>query len=242
MIGEAPPDIVLTDMQMPDIDGLELVTSVRLNYPDLPIILMTAHGSEELATKALEGGASSYVPKEQLAARLSDTVDEIHAINQANRTYDRLLDCSQSVEFAFTLHNDAELIDPLVDLVQQMITGMDVCNPTKRIQVGVAVEQALRNAMMHGNLEINGEAGSQYEQRCTESPYADRRVGVQIHITRSEALFVIRDEGPGFDVGSIGGQIDTGGGRGLVLMHTFMDVVRFNEQGNEVTMIKRRDG
>src|SRR5262245_55145793 len=59
-------DLVLTDMQMPGMDGLELVGEVRSQYPQIPVILMTAHGSEELAVQALQQGASSYVPKRNL--------------------------------------------------------------------------------------------------------------------------------------------------------------------------------
>src|SRR5690349_13208032 len=57
------PDIVITDMQMPEMDGLQLVEEIRSRYPSVPVVLMTAHGSEELAVQALQKGAASYVPK-----------------------------------------------------------------------------------------------------------------------------------------------------------------------------------
>ena len=60
------PDLVLTDMNMPERDGLGLVNAVRLHYPHVPVILMTAHGSDDLAIEALEQGAASYVPKSHL--------------------------------------------------------------------------------------------------------------------------------------------------------------------------------
>src|SRR5690348_2122267 len=59
----SPPDIVLTDLQMPEMNGLELVRAVREKYPLIPVILMTAQGSEEIAVQALSCGAASYVPK-----------------------------------------------------------------------------------------------------------------------------------------------------------------------------------
>ena len=57
------PDLVVTDLQMPKMNGLELVGAIRHQYPLVPVILMTAHGSEEIAIAALEQGAASYVPK-----------------------------------------------------------------------------------------------------------------------------------------------------------------------------------
>ena len=77
--------------------------------------------------------------------------------------------------------------------------------------------------------------------------YADRirRIHVLVTLSPSEARFVIRDEGPGFDPESVPDPTDPANleresGRGLLLMRTFMDEVRFNQAGNEVTLIKRR--
>src|SRR5215471_2209551 len=54
LIQQALPDLVLTDLQMPDMNGLELVKEVRNRYPSLPIILMTGQGSEDIAIQALQ--------------------------------------------------------------------------------------------------------------------------------------------------------------------------------------------
>src|ERR1700722_9974854 len=54
------PDLVLTDLQMPELNGLELVDALRDKFPALPVILMTAHGSEDIALQALRRGAASY--------------------------------------------------------------------------------------------------------------------------------------------------------------------------------------
>ena len=84
------------------------------------------------------------------------------------------------------------------------------------------------------------------EQRRSELPYRDRRVSVDVRITANVARFVVRDEGPGFDVASIPdpgdeAMLEGEHGRGLALMQTFMDELTFNETGNEVTLLKRRD-
>src|SRR5262245_61012327 len=67
LLGRETPAVVLTDMQMPEMDGLELVEAIRSQYPLVPVVLMTAHGSEDLAIRALHAGAASYVPKKSLA-------------------------------------------------------------------------------------------------------------------------------------------------------------------------------
>src|SRR6202051_1513093 len=60
---ESLPDVVLTDLDMPVMNGLELVEAVRRDNPAVPVVLMTALGSEEIAVQALQKGAASYIPK-----------------------------------------------------------------------------------------------------------------------------------------------------------------------------------
>jgi len=73
------PDIVFTDLQMPEMDGLELVAEIKKNYRLIPVILLTGAGSEEIAVKALEVGAASYVPKSRMVKDLVDTVRQVQA-------------------------------------------------------------------------------------------------------------------------------------------------------------------
>ena len=259
-MGSALPDLVVTDLIMPEMDGLELVRAIRFHYPGVPVILATGHGSEELAVEALAEGAASYVTKSKLADTLQDTVEEVLSLASADRSYERLLDCCSLTRFTYDLDNDASLIDPLVDLVQQIVSGLGVCDITGRMRVGMALEQALLNALYRGNLEISpehmeddrqamvqGKHVSLVEQRRSQPPYRDRRIFVDVRISPEDARFVIRDQGPGFNLEAVPAAGDPeafqreGGGRGLVLMKNFMDEVLFNEQGNEVTMVKRSE-
>ena len=68
------PDLVVSDLQMPEMDGLELVEAMREDYPMIPVVLMTARGSEEIAAEALRVGAAGYVPKVTLGQNLRATV------------------------------------------------------------------------------------------------------------------------------------------------------------------------
>jgi two-component system nitrogen regulation response regulator GlnG len=57
------PDALLTDIRMPDMDGLQLLKKVQTDHPKLPIIVMTAHSDLESAVAAFHGGAFEYLPK-----------------------------------------------------------------------------------------------------------------------------------------------------------------------------------
>ncbi|OHB83964.1 MAG: hypothetical protein A2V98_14160 [Planctomycetes bacterium RBG_16_64_12] len=257
-IETARPDVVVTDLQMPRMNGLELVTTIRARHPGVPVILMTAFGSEALAVEALDKGAASYVPKSQLSAKLVNTVEKVVALARADRNYEQLVHCIQRSEFTLSLKNDAALIDPLVELVQQMVGGMEFCDFTERFQIGAALKEALMNALFHGSLELRveqmqdalnklrrGEEVSLIKDPRSEPPYRDRRIFVHATLSPDEVRFVIRDQGPGFDVAAVPkakdpAALEAGQGRGLTIMQSFMDEVIFSEAGNEVTMIKRR--
>lgn len=260
-VDQSIPDLVVTDLHMPRMDGLELVRAMRKQHPEVPVILMTAYGSEAFAVEALEQGAASYVPKSQLADKLCETVREILARARAHRSYEDLLSRLNRSEFTFfvELGNDASLIDPMVDLVQQTVARARLCDSSGQLRIGVALREALLNALLHGNLEISLEHMDDAREQLlrqrdlpirTDMPdqnaFADRRIFVNVRISTEEARFVIRDEGPGFDVSAVPsswepGGLEQQGSRSLSLIRALMDEVIYNEAGNEVTLIKRKD-
>ncbi len=57
------PSAILTDIRMPGVDGLQLLAQINEQYPDLPVIIMTAHSDLDSAVSAYQGGAFEYLPK-----------------------------------------------------------------------------------------------------------------------------------------------------------------------------------
>jgi len=57
------PDAIISDIRMPGIDGLSLLTKIRLEFPNLPVIIMTAHSDLDSAVSSYQGGAFEYLPK-----------------------------------------------------------------------------------------------------------------------------------------------------------------------------------
>lgn len=248
------PDLVVTDLMMPEMDGLELVSAIRSRYPTVPVILITSQGSEEVVVQALQRGAASYVPKRSLARRMLDTARNVLALSNREQTQSRLMECLVSNECRFELENNSALINPLINYLQETMDTLGICEEADRTRIGVALEEALANALYHGNLEVGselrGEDDEAYyrivQQRMRTPPYCDRRIHIRACLSRDQAVFQVRDEGPGFDPTSLPdptdpANLEKASGRGLLLMKTFMDDVSYNDDGNEVTLVKRRD-
>lgn len=70
-------DLILVDHVLPDRSGLELLRIVKRKWPSIPVVIVTASGSEELAVQALRGGASDYLRKPIDVRLLRQTVDRL---------------------------------------------------------------------------------------------------------------------------------------------------------------------
>jgi CheY-like chemotaxis protein len=253
------PLALVTDLHMPAMDGVELIDVMRRNFSRVPIVVMTAHGSEDVALQALTLGAADYVPKSHLVSELRKAVDGVLAITTGERTHQRLSQYLRRQELHYDLENDPRLILPLADELQRAAVDLGAVDESDCVRLAKALVEALRNAMYHGSPERHqapAEPAGEVPPSATETaipqrdqPLQDgRRIHVQAVLSPEEARFTIRDEGPGFDVTGLPNiksdpsRLAGGGGHGLVLIQMFMDEVSFNAAGNEITMLKRRKG
>jgi two-component system nitrogen regulation response regulator GlnG len=62
-LAKEQPDAIISDIRMPGIDGLSLLTKIRHEHPNLPVIIMTAHSDLDSAVSSYQGGAFEYLPK-----------------------------------------------------------------------------------------------------------------------------------------------------------------------------------
>ena len=70
-------DLVILDNRMPGLNGLELLPSLRREFPDLPVLLVTAFGGHQVAASALRLGAASYLEKPFRLGQLRDAIAEL---------------------------------------------------------------------------------------------------------------------------------------------------------------------
>ncbi len=246
------PSVVLTDLQMPRMDGLQLVEAVRARHPRLPVVLMTAYGSEDVALAALRVGAANYVPKMYLQRDLEEILTRVLQAARAAGYRQEVLEAVVRLDTDLDLRNDRALFSPLLALLQEVLVGTKVCGEHERMRVALALEEALVNAYYHGNLEVSSDLLRESpdafyrlaEERLHQSPYRDRRIRVSARVSSSEARYVIEDDGPGFDPAALPDptapeNLEKACGRGLLLIRSFMDEVQHNARGNRIALVKR---
>jgi two-component system nitrogen regulation response regulator GlnG len=83
------PDVLLTDVRMPEMDGLELLARLQQQHPALPIIVMTAHSDLESAVSAFHGGAFEYLPKPFDIKEVIDIVQRACIHSRQQKTQDK---------------------------------------------------------------------------------------------------------------------------------------------------------
>ena len=253
-IAEASPSIVITDLILPDGEGLEIVKRVREQYPATIVVLMTAYGSEDAAMHALRAGAANYIAKRNITHDLVPTLRQVLDAASSRRERALILRCMVRTESVFVLDNDPELIAAFTKLVQDYLSGIGLWDETGLVQVTIALQEAVINAVYHGNLEVSSEFRQTDEQifdqlaleRRQIEPYRARRVRIHVQLDADAARFSVSDDGPGFDVSILNRPVHAEdltriGGRGLLLIRTFMDEVTFNAHGNQIIMIKNRE-
>jgi anti-sigma regulatory factor (Ser/Thr protein kinase)/DNA-binding NarL/FixJ family response regulator len=245
--------VVLTTLLPGRSEPLDFVKHMRKHHPLVPVVLLTEEGNDELAFRALKAGAANYVPVRSLSQDLRETLTTVLAAAEVDRRRACLMRSLTQSQLEFTIGNDPMLIPCIVQLFQENVTGMGLCDETTCIRLGIALEEAILNAMYHGNLEVSSELrrdGDQpyrdlIEQRKHQEPYCKRTVTIRATLSRDEAVYVIRDQGPGFDPSRLPdptdpANLESTSGRGLLLIRTFMDEVYHRDGGREIVMILRR--
>lgn len=73
---EAATDLVITDLNMPGMDGMELMKRIKTLHPGLPVIIITGYGTFNTERQVLSSGADGYIPKPCTINRVQETVNQ----------------------------------------------------------------------------------------------------------------------------------------------------------------------
>ncbi|EGU53542.1 hypothetical protein VINI7043_16848 [Vibrio nigripulchritudo ATCC 27043] len=132
---ERTPDLILLDLRLPDMTGMDVLSSVKSNYPDVPVIFMTAHGSIDTDVEAMRKGAQDFLIKPCEADRLRVTVN--NAIRKAGKlrspssepdnNYQGFIGSSQTMQAVYRTIDSAAPSKASVFITGESGTGKEVC-------------------------------------------------------------------------------------------------------------------
>jgi two-component system NtrC family response regulator len=113
-------DLILTDMKMPKMDGIELLENIKEDDPDLPVIMMTAHGTVDKAVEAMQKGAYTYVLKPFDNERLIIYVKKAISMYQVVKENRRLRDAVESQYRFGNLIGKSKKMRDIFDTIQKV--------------------------------------------------------------------------------------------------------------------------
>jgi two-component system NtrC family response regulator len=113
-------DLILTDMKMPKMDGIELLENIKQNDPDLPVIMMTAHGTVDKAVEAMQKGAYTYVLKPFDNERLIIYVKKAISMYQVVKENRRLRNAVESQYRFGNLIGKSKKMRDIFDTIQKV--------------------------------------------------------------------------------------------------------------------------
>jgi DNA-binding response OmpR family regulator len=246
------PAVVLSDIMMPEMDGIGLLRAIRAMDPSAAVILMTGYGNEEVLLEALRGGAVNFFKK---PFDFHEVLSVVRSVARQRVSPDATPFLSshlveESKRFLFTAA-DAQ-VQPMINQIALHLGS--IAGENEIIHLKIGIEEMIRNAVEHGHLGITGEEkhraleegvfGELVHQRLQSGDNARKQITLSSRLSPTELVVTIADQGDGFNWRSVpelsAESLLRFNGRGILLTRIYYDEVRYNEKGNEVTLVRRR--
>lgn len=239
LLRERKVDMVLTDLQMPSMDGHDLIERIVSLYPDLPVIVLAAPATANDVLTAMRGHVHGYLNKPITEEALLRVVHDTLARVVIREGIQVISATEHWIELRFP--SDEVYISRIREFFESLELGMD---SSERGNLLYAFTELAQNAIEHGN---------------RRDP--DRHVTLAWYRVPGLRIFRVRDEGQGFNPldldHAVGFNPDRDpyevmrlrlsqgirpGGLGIASASRLADEMLYNERGNEVIMLKRVQG
>lgn len=222
-------DLIITDLMMPQMDGLQFIVQSRSLNPRIPIAVISAYGDVKNATFALTRGAFNFITKPFSIKEVESIIKKGLRLRDLALGTDRLLK---------NIRNRTEIIIPsyphLIPSVTYYILkecqwrGID--NENLLNNISVCTDEILTNALVHGN-----------------KASAHKKVSITLSFDTEKFSLTVQDEGDGFGAREYTrelkkNELDIPAKRGLFIVEYLTDMISFNDRGNEITITMYLNG
>jgi CheY-like chemotaxis protein len=227
LIANNPFDIVMTDVVMPGMSGLEVLKQVKTLNHDTVVVVLTSDSNVETAIEALNSGANNFLHKPP------DSEEILNVMWRATKHREIFIENEELNPYTErTIHieipSQLKFIKGIAHNIIADARLMGYDDRDLRDKIPVTIDEAVTNAIKHGN---------KFQE--------DKKVTIDVSINTDRIKMIVADEGPGFDVKSVPDPTNPSNflkpsGRGILFMTIGMDEVRYNEKGNILTLTKYR--
>ncbi len=255
MINNNIIDLAIVDVKMPRMDGITLLSKINGNFPDLPVIIMTGYGSEDIVVDALRNGASNYLKKPFNLFRIIETIEKVlfykvtkDRLRKRDLLIKKTLQNLDNLKLTFPIEIES-IEGGIIFLSEYLFAASDV-----KTNIEVGVHEALLNAYYHGALNVkkhlSADAESNYYRIATERlrdiSVSEKKISLEVIASDDKYVFIITDDGNGFNWAEESQKVEADleqkpFGRGITLIKAFFDDVTWNEKGNEITMTLKKE-
>jgi CheY-like chemotaxis protein len=221
-------DLIITDLAMPKMNGLELIVRSKQNNPNIPIAVISAFGSAENTTYALTRGAFSFIAKPFKLSQIKELVRKGKQLRELSLgTYTLLEWVKSQTEMVFPSQPNLFPSAILFALKECQWRGIE--DDARLENVAICLEELLDNAFVHGNRKDK-----------------DKRIKVKMAFDAEKFVLAVKDEGDGFNGESYLEKIREEHAsmpekRGLFIVDLLMDDLRFSKKGSEATAVMYRE-
>lgn len=245
------PDIVLTDVKMPGLSGIEVTKKIKEIKSDVDVIIMTGYGTEELVIEALRSGASNYIKKPASFKELFNILNNLILKRETRKRFEVNKDIVVFEKKTMLVNNDISKVWGIVNQILFNIPSYIDKSTVEGMRLGLY--EILVNAIEHGNLGITSEEKEEalnnntytelLKRHLSEAKKKDKKINIQSVIENEKLIIEVHDHGSGFDFKGQSALADPETilalhGRGILLASLYFDKLEYKGSGNHVIVEK----
>lgn len=247
--------LVLSDIKMPEMDGISFMQAAKELKSDLLFIIMSGYGTLESAIQALKLGAINFIKKPLSVIELVSTIKKAEDILFRKTLPYKISPYIQTINkhMVFSVKDLNERIDMVVDYLVMELPHFSL-SEVRIDNLTLALYEALNNAIEHGSLDLHKQMTENNTveefqdftrekiRRLEKKEYAEKQVVIDLAYHSNQIIYTITDSGKGFDHRQYLKTIDNrlyvdSINKGLFLIMNTVDRIEFNDAGNALTMI-----